>query len=129
MKALIATGVLAVALVGCASTPMPKPTPQKPAPQQPHGGMGHSNHTKVQHFSCDNGAQPIIRVLNHDQIEFTSPLGDATPTVMNIAPAASGSLYVAKTGVYGKGGEWHQKGNTAIFTYYDVGSPATCTLK
>lgn len=121
MKALFASvvGVAAVALVGCASTPL-KPTPQSPQTNVQH---------KTQTFVCDNGATPSIRVLNHDQIEFTSPLGDAVPTVMTITPAASGSLYVSKTGIYGKGGEWHQKGDMAVFSYHDVGSPTNCRVK
>ncbi|MDO4700914.1 MAG: MliC family protein [Moraxella sp.] len=125
MKALFAAGIVALALVGCASSPI---LPKKPAPQQPPTSHQH-NSIKAQTFVCDNGATPTIRALNQDQIEFTSPLGDATPTIMTIAPAASGTLYVSKTGIYGKGGEWHQKGDMAVFTYYDVGSPATCKAK
>lgn len=127
MKALFATSIVALALVGCAGNPI---TPQKPTPQKPQTNTHAHQHTnKVQTFVCDNGATPTIRVLNHDQIEFTTPLGDSVPTVMTIMPAASGSLYVSKTGIYGKGGEWHQKGDMAVFTYHDVGSPATCKAK
>lgn len=131
MKALLATTLLAtVALVGCNST-KPAPMPQKPsASHTQHGGhqhnhMGHQHNT-VQTFVCENDATPMIRTLNHDQIELTV---DGVATKMNIAPAASGERYVSKTGVYGKGGEWHQKGNMAVFTYHGYGSPTNCQVR
>lgn len=119
MKALLISGLAALALVGCASTPQnPPPAPPKHqnAPQ----------HHAVSSFICDNDAKPVIRQLNENQIEL---IVDDERTIMNAAVSGSGERYVSKTGVYGKGGEWHQKGGEAIFTYYDVGSPAKCRMR
>lgn len=129
MKALIATSVLAFTLVGCSTT---TPMPSKPTTSSTHQAHGqhtaqhHHTHNTVQTFVCENDATPMIRTLNHDQIELTV---DGVATKMNIAPAASGERYVSKTGVYGKGGEWHQKGNMAVFTYHGYGSPTNCQVR
>lgn len=130
MKALLISGLVALALVGCASTPQnPPPAPPKHqnAPQHHHqNAPQHHHHNATSSFICDNDAKPVIRQLNENQIEL---IVDDERTIMNAAVSGSGERYVSKTGVYGKGGEWHQKGGEAIFTYYDVGSPAKCRMR
>lgn len=123
MKALFATGIMALALVGCNNMPH---KPSQPAPQQKPHDHHHHSMPMTKKFVCENDAEPVIRTLNHDQIELTV---DGKATVMNAAVSGSGERYVSATGVYGKGGEWHQKGDTAIFTYHDYGSPTNCRAK
>lgn len=123
MKALLITGLATLVLAGCNSLPQ-LPHKNKPNTQQPNHTHQHTQTT--QKFVCNNDAEPVVRRINEDQIEL---IVDGQGTLMSAAVSGSGERYVSKTGVYGKGGEWHQKGTEAIFTYHDVGSPATCRLK
>ena len=127
MKALVVSVLAVFALAGCNSLPFDLPGKGKrqdrPA-MQPKANAHHHGKTKT--FVCNNDAQPVIRRINEDQIEL---IVDGRGTIMNAAVSGSGERYVSQTGVYGKGGEWHQKADEATFTYHDVGSPAQCRVK
>lgn len=122
MKAIIATAALALVLTGCNSIPSFK---SHDKPRKHESGMKH-HHGKVKKFVCNNDAEPTIRRLNENQIEITV---DGQATVLNATPSGSGERYESATGVYGKGGVWHQKADEATFVYHDVGSPASCKAK
>lgn len=129
MKALLITGLVALALTGCnslPSNPLSKSKNHEPKAQHDKHHHQHGHAKKTKFFICDNDAEPAIRRINEDQIELVV---DGQATLMNAAVSGSGERYVSKTGVYGKGGEWHQKADEATFTYYDVGSPANCKVK
>lgn len=86
----------------------------------------------TQTFSCNVGLDVTVKHLGNDQIELvTSP--DVKRAVLTQAPSASGERYVTNAGLWGNGGEWHQKGNDAHFSYVGVhgGAPksAVCTAK
>lgn len=122
MKTLLSTLALAVALVGCASSPTPK-APQNPNTQPPSIQVPPIHTVKSQKFACNNGLEPVIHHLNQDQIRLEVLSG--TPTVMTIARSGSGALYVATSGIFGHGGQWHQKGDEAVFSYKNIhGVPA-----
>lgn len=116
MKAVIASSVLALALVGCNNT----------QGLTAANNQATSQVAPVQYFLCENDAKPAIRVINDNQIQLTV---DEETTTLNIAPSGSGALYVSQTGIYGNGGSWHQKGDMAIFEYNGYGSPTTCQLQ
>jgi|GEM_PF-1531438 hypothetical protein len=79
-------------------------------------------------FSCDNGMTPSLYYPNDNQVELT--LQGAT-TTLNAATRGSGSRYVSNTGIFGHGGEWHEKGDMAIFSYPGVHGTAevSCTAQ
>ena len=79
-------------------------------------GRAHDHDTRVQSFSCENGLSVQIRNLNTDQVELR--LDDKVATLSS-AVAGSGERYVANQGLFGKGAEWHQKGNEAFFGFTD----------
>lgn len=121
MKIMTLVAVCAVALSGCAVGSM----------TNGNANTGAST-ISTQHFVCNNGLDVAIKRLGNDQIELTtSP--DVKRAVLTQAPSGSGERYVASTGLWGNGGEWHQKGGTAYFEYVGVhgGAPksATCNLK
>lgn len=66
-------------------------------------------------FDCDDiGLTAQVRRLNNDQIEIRI---DNRTAVLSRASSASGERYTGSTGLWGHGGEWHQKGDTAVFSY------------
>lgn len=80
-------------------------------------------------FVCDNGVSPKLTYINDSQATISI---DGKTTTLDLAVSASGERYVAKSGVFGSGGEWHQKGNVAVFSYEGVhGTPAqvNCSAK
>lgn len=107
---LLVTLVSSVAMVGCASKkPVPAPMPH----HHHHHAIGHDMPTSHHHsnmttenFECDNGITTTV-VYGNDMIHLTTH--DGYKATMNIARAGSGNLYVAKSGLYGTGGEWHIK--------------------
>ncbi len=125
MKALslsIALGAV-LALMGC-STPKPN-TPSTPT-------KSNISLPSIQHFECQNGIDVAVKHLGNDQIELTtSP--DAKRAVLTQVSSGSGERYVGNTGLWGNGGEWHQKGGEVYFEYIGVhgGKPkhTTCTAK
>lgn len=115
MKALslsIAT-VAVLALAGCAGKNTTKPTTTTPSVNNP------TTTASVRHFSCDAGVDVAVKYLGNSQIELTtSP--DVKRAVFSQAVSGSGERYVGNTGLWGNGGEWHQKGNQANFSYVGV---------
>lgn len=97
--------------IGIPANPVPNPPANNyPAPQQPQAGG-------VTHFDCDNGLGVNIRILNTSQIELRL---DDKSMVMQNAVAGSGARYVSNSGLFGRGGEWHQKGmSEALFAFTD----------
>lgn len=80
-------------------------------------------------FLCDNGMAPSLYYPNDSQAQLTL---EGVTTTLNIATTASGERYVASSGIFGHGGEWHQKGDMAVFSYKGVhGTPAqvNCTAQ
>lgn len=66
-------------------------------------------------FDCrDIGSRAEIRRLDSERIEIHI---DNSTAVLSQLPAASGERYAGRTGLWGSGGEWHQKGDMAVFSY------------
>lgn len=104
-------------------------------PQQQHHHQGHTHHDHMHHghshghhhhqskapmmdkrFSCRNGLSVNVRHMGNDQLELRL---DDKRAVLKQAVSGSGERYVAKQGLFGRGAEWHQKGNEAIFNFVD----------
>lgn len=98
--------------------------------QSGHKGHDHSGHNHAHHghqhsadvkgqtkFECDNGLTVRVQHLGNDQVKLSV---DNREAVMTQAPSGSGERYVATTGLWSKGGEWHQKGSQAHFSYTGV---------
>ena len=98
--------------IGIPANPVPNPPANNyPAPQQPQAGA-------TTHFDCDNGLGVNIRILNTSQIELRL---DDKAMVMQNAVAGYGARYVSNSGLFGRGGEWHQKGmSEAFFAFTDL---------
>ncbi len=66
-------------------------------------------------FDCDDiGLRAEIRRVDSERIEIHI---DNSTAVLSQVPAASGERYAGRTGLWGSGGQWHQKGDTAVFAY------------
>ena len=65
-------------------------------------------------FECKNGFMPKITHLNTDQARIDV---QGLSQVLNIATSGSGERYVANTGLWGTGAEWHEKGGEAYFAF------------
>lgn len=78
-----------------------------------HGGSRSS--TAV--FECDNGLTVKVQRAGDNRVRLTVNDREA---VMVQAPSGSGERYTASSGLWGKGGEWHQKGGEAYFAYTGV---------
>ncbi len=103
LVAIIATATL----TGCATTT--KPT----TPSTPSTDIAFNPTTKQ--FECSEiGMTALVHYPNSDQITLTI---DGKTATLNVAPSASGTRYVVNGGLWGYGGEWHEQGSTAIFSY------------
>ncbi|MDO4696390.1 MAG: MliC family protein [Neisseria sp.] len=93
-------------------------------------GVQQQYKTRADEFICENGETVKIKVLNTEQVLLEMKGRFAT---MKLAESASGSLYQADSGLYGKGGEWHLgKRGEAYFAYTDAAgreSGTACRLK
>lgn len=120
MKKLLITSVaISLALVGCAGTS--GKTQQAATPTKIVTAEGQTR------FQCDNGLTVFVKQLNTEQIQLNVQNYQAT---MDLAPAGSGERYLTTKGLFGTGGEWHQKGNEAFFGYKGVHGAVgatTCT--
>lgn len=65
-------------------------------------------------FVCENGMKVRIRRLGDNKIRLNT---DGKSAVMENAVSASGERYTANSGLFGNGGEWHQKGSEAMFSF------------
>lgn len=91
--------------------PVQQQNPRQPLRPQQQGYTGGPGH-----FDCENGLAVDIRHLGTEQIELR--LDDKSAVLQN-ATAGSGERYVANTGLYGRGAEWHQKGSEGILNFID----------
>lgn len=113
--ALFTAAVSALALSACASNSTATTstaTSQAPAPVA---------QVTSQTYDCDNGLALNVRYLGTDKVQVSMQgyTGELT-----IAQSASGSRYVSNTGLFGYGGEWHQKGNMGILAAKNIhGTP------
>lgn len=118
----------ALVLSACSISMPYTPPPQ----QQPHMQHQHSHHMhqhqqqpigqaptmdkKAQRFSCQNGLAVHIRHVGGDGLELRL---DDKYALLKQAVSGSGERYVANRGLFGRGAEWHQKGNEAFFSFVD----------
>ncbi len=84
-----------------------------------HSGHNHAHHQGVDMsgpatFQCDNGLTVKVQNAGEDKVKVSV---DGREALMSIAPSGSGERYVASSGLWGHGGEWHQKGAQAHFAY------------
>lgn len=113
-KIALTLTAIALILTGCNSTNPAKSVSQTTSDFTPYG----------QKFLCDNGMSPTLRYINDSQATLTL---ENTTTTLDIAVSASGERYVANTGIFGHGGEWHQKGNMAVFDYKTIAGNSVST--
>ena len=67
-------------------------------------------------FNCENGLSVQVRSLSPDRIELRL---DDKRAVLSSDVSGSGERYTAGRGLFGKGAEWHQKGDEAFFSFID----------
>ena len=63
-----------------------------------------------------NGLSVQVRSLSPDRIELRL---DDKRAVLSSDVSGSGKRYTAGRGLFGKGAEWHQKGDEAFFSFID----------
>lgn len=137
MKKLITVGLgLSVALLtACAASPAKQSTttattntPAPVAKTQVAAPAATNTFTQsVRQFDCNAGLSVLVKYLNTEQVAVQVQNYTAT---LNIAPAASGSRYVATQGLFGFGGEWHEKGNMGLLSAKNVhGTPIQMTCQ
>lgn len=139
MKTLVTAGLgLSVALLtACAATPAKQAaadttatTTTTTAPVATASAPVAATNTftqSVRQFDCNTGISVLVKYLNTEQVAVQVQNYAATLT---IAPAASGSRYVATQGLFGFGGEWHEKGNMGVFAAKNVhGTPIQMTCQ
>lgn len=73
----------------------------------------------LERFECRNGLVVLVESAGTDRIRLAVE-NQTKPAVLTIAPSGSGERYVSSAGLYGSGGEWHRKGNEAVFGYDKV---------
>ena len=129
-KLLISSVVVALALVGCTTA---KNTTGKTATTQATSSTTTQSTTVSQHtraFNCPElGSTVHVKHLTAEQIQLSMQHSAQNyQATLTLAPSASGARYVSTSGLFGYGGEWHEKGNQAVFSYKGIhGSPATTT--
>lgn len=116
-----------LAMVGCASQApttttqtIATPASQTVATPNTHAPFNTVANPKANNrvFDCQNGLQVAVQYLNDEQIALSS--GNVS-AVLRLAPSASGDRYVGNTGLWGnRGGEWHESGDIANFSYKGV---------
>lgn len=112
--AMIGTTILALAFSGCAF----KKNADDAATQASTATEMVKNHVvTTDKFECNNGLTVTVVRTTPDQIQLTTQQYRA---VMNQAVSGSGERFVATQGLYGYGGEWHQSGDEAHFSYKGV---------
>lgn len=100
------TALSATALMGCNSTASNTQTKVQQTTTAPQA--------MTRTFRCQNGFMPKIIYLNTNQAQIT--VQDKSQ-VLTVATSGSGTRYVATTGMWGTGAEWHEKGQEAILTF------------
>ncbi|RMX09249.1 hypothetical protein EBQ24_07140 [Allofranklinella schreckenbergeri] len=112
---------LAVGLSACMSNPTPpsqarSATVAPAATSQQNAAPAPAQMAQEMHFSCQNGSAVQVRYLNVNQVELRLEGKSAT---LNAAVSGSGERYVAQTGLFGRGAEWHQKGKMGMLSFVD----------
>lgn len=135
MKKLITVGLgLSVALLtACAASPAKQSTTTAttntaaPVATTQVTAATNTFTQSVRQFDCNAGLSVLVKYLNTEQVAVQVQNYTAT---LNIAPAASGSRYVATQGLFGFGGEWHEKGNMGLLSAKNVhGTPIQMTCQ
>lgn len=72
-----------------------------------------------EHYSCRNGMGVTIQYIGNDRIALSLNTDNKARAVLSQTRAASGELYTAAQGLYGKPTEWHQKAGEAVFAFSD----------
>ncbi|PAT42667.1 MliC family protein [Vandammella animalimorsus] len=119
IKTLSMLAGCAVALAACSGT-----QPKQPQNQMAQvAGQASTTAAPTQHhemmaskFACQNGLTVWVQPRGTEQLELKL---DDKSAMLNITVSGSGSRYVGKSGLFGRGAEWHQKGNEAFFSFYD----------
>lgn len=137
---LVAVMASAMLMAGCySSNIMHTPHHQHPATHNPYPATHHQSHNpypathhqshnhhsnhkaNLKKFDCQEiGLSVLIDQRNTDQIVLTVEEPAAKPTTMMIAPSGSGTRYVSNHGLWGYGGEWHESGAVAVFSYKGI---------
>ena len=128
MKKLVIAGMGAslALLTACTGTTTSKPAVTTPA-STPVAAKTAQTQTTVRQFDCNTGLSVLVKYLNDEQVAIQVQNYAAT---LNIAPAASGSRYVSTQGLFGFGGEWHEKGNLGMLAAKNVhGKPIEMTCQ
>lgn len=109
---------LALAACGHASHGNPPARAAAPVPvaQGSHVPVAPAAAAGETRFECQNGLFVNIRQLDTNRVELA--LDDKRAT-LTAAVSGSGERYVAQTGLFGRGAEWHQKGKQAAFSFVD----------
>lgn len=117
--ALVGGAILALAMTGCSII---KPKTQDDTATATVSAET-AQQTTVNHvvttakFECNNGLTVTAQRISPEQLQLTT---QQYRGVLTLAPAASGERFVATQGLFGYGGEWHQKGNDAVFSYKGI---------
>ena len=81
-----------------------------------HGGRHDHSYGRTDSYNCENGLSVRVRQLGGDRIERAL---DDKRAILNAAVSGSGERYTAGSGLFGRGAEWHSKGNEAYFEFTD----------
>lgn len=101
-KLILVSAVMSSILVGC--------TTQSSSVKTPSKAMTPTS----RHFVCENGLDVHVNYLNSEQIDL---LVGSSHTTLNRNVSASGERYTTQMGLFGHGGEWHEKNDEAIFSF------------
>ncbi|MCL1623156.1 MliC family protein [Moraxella sp. Tifton1] len=137
---LIITAVVSAALLGGCAAGTNKSMSQHDnmTAMTHHKGVHHGHHqhnatmkltssNNAREFSCDNGLVVSTSYLSDEKIMLKTREFQG---ILTIAPSGSGSRYVSNQGLFGYGGEWHEKGNIGILSAKNVhGQPIQTTCQ
>ncbi|MDO4644095.1 MAG: MliC family protein [Cardiobacteriaceae bacterium] len=124
MSMLIIPGLAALSLAACVSSGGGA-APQQGAPMNmagngssamPNNAPPAAMPNGAAHFDCQNGLGVNVRNLSNEQIEVRV---DDKSAVLQRDVSGSGERYTSNNGLFGRGAEWHQKGNEAFFGFTD----------
>nr|WP_281168321.1 MliC family protein [Conchiformibius kuhniae] len=81
-----------------------------------------------EHYACRTGQGVTVRYLGNSRIALSLNTDRNARAVLKQTRAASGELYTAGKGLYGKATEWHQKNGEAVFEFRDRYGNKTATV-
>lgn len=79
-------------------------------------------------FVCRNGMTATVKYVGNSRIAVSIDTDNRTVAVMPQVRAASGEMYAANNGLYGKPTQWHQKDGEAAFLFHDPHGNKTETV-